>query len=138
MRGGLTSVLIQAAAQRQPGPWSLTPDLASLCSTAGRKFYTSLGRHVPTHGPDARQDRPEGRARPWGTSTSICSSQPPAALTQRIEFRTVAPPAGRYFFFLPVIEPKMAKSARCHPTVLGHPTPRKVGRYSECPRVWRA
>jgi hypothetical protein len=28
------------------------------------------------------------------------------------------------------------QSARCHPTVLGHPTPRKVGGYSECPRVW--
>ena len=71
--------------------------LASLCSTAGRKFYASLGRQGPIHGPDARQDRPEGRARPWGTSTSIGSSQPPAALTQQI--RTVAPPAARYFFF---------------------------------------
>ena len=54
---------------------SLTPYLASLCSTAGRKFYASLGRQGPIHGPDARQDRPEGRARPWGTSTSIGSSQ---------------------------------------------------------------
>jgi hypothetical protein len=47
-------------------------------------------------------------------------------------------PLCEQFFFLLVIEPKMGKSARCHPTVLGHPTPRKVGRYSECPRVWRA
>ena len=79
MRGGLTSVLIQAVAHRPRWAMVQPPYLASLCSTAGRKFYASLGRQGPIHGPDARQDRPEGRARPWGTSTSIGSSQPPAA-----------------------------------------------------------
>ena len=97
MRGGLTSVLIQAVAHRPRWAMVQPPYLASLCSTAGRKFYASLGRQGPIHGPDARQDRPEGRARPWGTSTSIGSSQPPAALTQQI--RTVAPPAARYLYF---------------------------------------
>jgi hypothetical protein len=82
-------VLIEAAAQRLPGPWSLTPDLASLCSTARRKFYASLGRQGPIHGPDAHQDRPEGRARPWGTSTSIGSSQPPAAACMRMALTNV-------------------------------------------------
>ena len=66
MRGGLTSVLIQAAAQRPRLGHGPTAYLASLCSTAGRKFYASLGRQGPIRGPEAREDRPEGRTRPWG------------------------------------------------------------------------